>query len=129
MFFCVSLILFGPLAHALIVIRAFTNMASLHLRTPTLFRLASVGTIHLGLAIFSVIAGVLLWLEKPRAVDVAKAYLVVAAVSIVGLQVALRIAGMEFDLLRIIFMRLAYTVAWYAYLVSSRRVKQTYGRR
>jgi hypothetical protein len=93
----------------------------------TFLRIGTVGTIYGGLAIFSCIAGVMLWMENPRGVSVAKAYFLVAAVLPILLYSALRFAGMEVDLLRIVLGRLASSAMWYAYLSSSRGVKLTYG--
>jgi hypothetical protein len=69
----------------------------------------------------------MLWMEKPRAVSVAKAYLLVGAVLPIALFLVLHFAGMRIDLFQVIFRRSIYSVVWYSYLTASRRVKLTYG--
>jgi hypothetical protein len=44
---------------------------------PTFLRLGSVGASYDGLAVFSCIAGVMLWRKKPKSVSVAKGYLLI----------------------------------------------------
>jgi hypothetical protein len=127
LFLCIGLTFFAPVSQALIAAKALRNLATLRLSIQTFLRIGTVGTIYGGLAIFSCIAGVMLWMENPRGVSVAKAYFLVAAVLPILLYSALRFAGMEVDLLRIVLGRLASSAMWYAYLSSSRRVKLTYG--
>ncbi|HWZ46357.1 MAG TPA: DUF2569 family protein, partial [Candidatus Saccharimonadales bacterium] len=127
LFLCIGLIFFAPVSQAMIAAKAFRNLATLRLSIQTFLRIGTVGTIYAGLAVFSCIAGVMLWMENPRGVSVAKAYFIVAAVLPILLYSALRLAGMEVDLVRIVLGRLAASSIWYAYLSSSRRVKLTYG--
>lgn len=125
--FCISLTVVAPIRQALIAATALRNLAVTRVPILTLLRLGSVGAIYAGLAIFSCIAGGMLWMERPGSVKVAKAYLVVAAVLPISLYVLLHLAGIHVDLFRIIFGRLLYSVVWYSYLTVSRRVKVTYG--
>ena len=111
----------------MIAAKAFRNLATLRLSIQTFLRIGTVGTLYAGLAVFSCTAGVMLWMGNPRGVSVAKAYFIVAAVLPILLYSALRLAGMEVDLVRIVLGRLAASSIWYAYLSSSRRVKLTYG--
>jgi hypothetical protein len=127
LFLCISLTLLAPVTQAFVAGKALRNLATLRVPIQTLLRLGSVGAIYAGLAIFSCIAGVMLWMENPKGVQVAKAYLVVGAVLPICLFILLRLAGMHVDLLRIIFGRLVYSVVWYSYLTASLRVKLTYG--
>jgi hypothetical protein len=127
LFFCISLTFFAPVTQAFVAAKALRNLATARVPIQTLLRLGSVGAIYTGLAVFSSIAGVMLWMEKPRGVNVAKAYLLVAALGPISLHLVLHVAGMHVPLFRVIFGRLVYSVVWYSYLTASRRVKVTYG--
>ena len=127
LFFCISLTFLAPAWQARIGARALRNLATARVPIQTLLRLGSVGAIYSGLAVFSCIAGVILWTQRPQGVNVAKAYLLVAAVLPISLYLLLYASGMHVDLVRIIFGRLLYSVTWFSYLTASRRVKVTYG--
>ena len=124
---CISLALISPVAQGLIAVKALRNLATARVPIQTLLRLGWVGAIYSGLAIFSCIAGVMLWMEKREAVKVTKAYLLVGAVLPISLFLVLHLAGMHVSLLLVIIRRLVYSVTWYSYLCASRRVKLTYG--
>jgi hypothetical protein len=126
LFFCISLAVIAPLMQALIAAKALRNLATARVPIQTLLRLGSVGAIYSGLAIFSCFAGVMLWMEKPKAVSVAKAYLLVGAVLPISLFLVLHFAGMRIGLFQVIPRRSIYSVVWYSYLTASRRVKLTY---
>jgi Protein of unknown function (DUF2569) len=125
--FCVSLAVISPIMQALIAAKAITNLATLRLPIQTLLRLGLTGAIYSGLAVFSCFAGVMLWMEKARAVSVAKAYLVVATVLPISLFLVPYLAGMHVNLVQIILTRSIYFAVWYSYLAASRRGKVTYG--
>lgn len=127
LFLCISLTFIAPIGQALVAARALRNLAIARVPIQTLLRLGSVGGIYAGLAIFSCIAGAMLWMEKPEAVKVAKAYLLIAALLPISLFLMLDLAGLQVDLVKIIFRRLVYSVTWYCYLTTSHRVKLTYG--
>jgi hypothetical protein len=127
LFLCVGLTFFASTSQALIAARALRNLATLRVPIQTLLRLGTVGTIYAGLATLSCIAGVMLWMENPKGVGVAKAYFLVSSALPILLYSCLRLAGMEVDLLRIVLARLGASAMWYAYLSTSRRVKLTYG--
>jgi len=127
LFLCISLTFFSPIWQAFLAAKALRNLATARVPIQTLLRLGSVGAIYAGLAIFSCIAGAMLWMEKPEAVKVAKAYLLVGAVLPISLFLLLHLAGIHVDLLQVIFRRLVYSATWYSYLTASRRVKLTYG--
>ena len=127
LFLCVSLAILGPIWQIRIAAQALSNLASIRLPVLSLLRLGFVGAIYSGLAIFSCVAGVMLWREIPKAVSVAKAYLLVAAVLPISFFLVLYLAGMHVNLPRIIFQRSIYSVVWYSYLAASRRVRITYG--
>jgi hypothetical protein len=124
---CLSLTIVAPIWQARIAVMAFRNlMFPGHLEQTTLLRLASVFVIYAGLAILSFVCGIMLWSENPRGVNAAKVYLVLAAVTIITLHSILKLSGMHFDLLRIVFGRVGYAFIWYSYLLKSVRVQQTY---
>ena len=125
--FCFSLAVVAPVTQAHIAATALTNLATVRLPIQTLLRLGLTGAIYSGLAIFSCFAGVMLWTKRPRAVTVAKSYLLIAAVLPISLFLGLYLAGMRVNLAQIIFRRSAYSVIWYSYLAASRRVQLTYG--
>lgn len=127
LFFCISLTIISPIMHVIIAAQALNNLARARVPIETLLRLGLVGAIYSGLAVFSCFAGVMLWMEKPRAVSVAKAYLLVGAVLPIFLFLALHLAGIQVHLSRVIFRRIVSSAVWYSYLEASRRVKITYG--
>jgi len=124
---CISLTFIGPATQAIVAEKALRNLVTLRVPIEAVVRFGSVAAIYTGLAIFSCIAGVMLWMENPKGLSVAKAYLLVAAVLPISLFLLLHLAGMHVDLFRIIFKRLLYAVIWYSYLSASLRVKLTYG--
>jgi len=127
LFLCISLTFLVPARQLVIAINAFRNLATSRVSIQALLRLGSVGAIYTGLAIFSCVAGVMLWMENPKGVDVAKAYLLVGAVLPICLFLLLHLAGMHVGLFGVIFGRLVYSVTWFFYLTTSRRVRLTYG--
>src|SRR5437667_5411416 len=127
LFLCISLTFFGPVIQATIGLKVLRNLATQRVPVETVLRLGSVGAIYTGLAIFSCFAGIMLWMENPRGPHVAKAYLLVALVLPIGLHVVLTMFGLHFNLLQITIRRVFYSVLWFAYLSTSRRVKLTYG--
>jgi hypothetical protein len=127
LFLCLSLTLFVPFVQGRIAWTALRNLATTSLTTNgTMLRLASVGAIYAGLTIFSFCAGLLLWLEEPRAVSVAKAYLWVSPTLVIPLHIILALAAVRVDLARVVVWQLTYSVVWYAYLSTSKRVRETY---
>jgi Protein of unknown function (DUF2569) len=126
---CLSLTIFAPFVQGRIAWTALRNLATTSLtNNGTIVRLSTVGAIYAGLSIFSFCAGLLLWLEEPRGVSVAKAYMWIAPTLVIPLYTILALAGLRVDLLRVVVGRLAYSVVWYAYLSTSRRVRETYFR-
>jgi CHASE2 domain-containing sensor protein len=125
--FCISLTFVAPVTQVLVAAKAIRNLATARVPIQTLLRLGSVGAIYSGLTILSCMAGVMLWMRKPNAVNVAKAYLVIGAALPIAVFLLMDLAGMHVPLIRTIFNRLVYSVVWYSYLKASRRVKLTYG--
>jgi hypothetical protein len=125
---CLSLTISGPLFHARIGWTALKNLSEHpNLSFATMMRLAVVGSIYLGLTIFSIWAGVWLWLEDSRAVSFTKAYLVSSAAVVIVLYMVLAFKGINVNLPRVIFPRVLYSVVWYSYLSLSNRVRATFG--
>ena len=127
LFFCISLTFLAPIRQAFIAANALRNLPTARVPIETVLRLGSVGAIYGSLAVFSCVAGVMLWMEMPKGVMVAKAYLLVGAALPISLYLLLYLVGLKVELFRIIFGRLLYSVVWYSYLSVSRRVKVTYG--
>jgi hypothetical protein len=127
LFLCVSLTIVAPLFDLKIGIKALTNMITS--RSLTLFtasRLASVAAVYLGLALYSFMAGLRLWLLKPNAPHFARIFLILSTTTVITLYTILYAAGVHVDILRIVFGRSVFLVVWYSYLQTSRRVKATY---
>jgi len=124
---CVSLTIIAPLFELKIGIKALTNMvASRSLTVFTASRLASVAAVYMGLALYSSMAGLRLWLLKPNAPHFAKTFLIISTTTVITLQLIVYAAGVHVDILRIAFSRSVALVVWYSYLQTSRRVKATY---
>ena len=129
LFLCLSLTILGPLVQGRIAWTALTNLATTPVTSNgTVLRLSTVGAIYAGLTAFSICAGLLLWLEEPRAVSVAKAYLLIAPTLVIPLYAILTLAGLKVNLVRVVFGRLVYSIVWYTYLSTSKRVRETYFR-
>jgi hypothetical protein len=88
LFFCISLTFFAPVTQAFVAAKTLRNLATARVPIQALLRLGSVGGLYACLAVFSSIAGVMLWMEKPRRVNVAQAYLLVAALGSISLYIS-----------------------------------------
>lgn len=133
---CLSLTVFDPLA-MLLNIFVVTNLAKTEFENhPELMRLILInGGCSIGLAVFSIYAGVSLWKTLPNGVRLAKKYLLTACLySIFGL-VLPSLVGVAADFQKQIIggsvvnsaVTVAYLGCWYQYLKRSRRVKTTFG--
>ena len=126
---CLSLTILGPFVQGRIAWTALRNLATTSITANgTMLRLSSVGAIYAGLSMLSFCAGLLLWLEEPWGVSVGKAYLWIAPTLVIPLYLILALGGLRVHLLRVVFGRLAYSVVSYAYLSTSKRVRETYFR-
>ena len=129
LFLCVALTIIAPLFDLKIGIKALTNMlSSRSLTLSTASRLASVAAVYTGLALYSSMAGLRLWLLKPNAPHFAKTFLIISTTTVITLQLILYAAGVHVDILRVAFGRFVALVVWYSYLQTSRRVSATYPR-
>lgn len=124
---CLSLTIVAPIVQIRIGGIALKNLAEVrYISSSTMLRLTIVGATYLGLGIFSIWAGIWLWLEDHRAVPFAKAYLLSSAGIVILLNTIMLLCGVGVDLLRVIFSRVMYSGIWYAYLFQSKRVRATY---
>ena len=117
----------APFWQLRIAVHAFETLVSpKHLTQAGLLRLSIVVAVYSGLALFSCIAGIMLWSSNRRAPEVTKAYLIVSVLAVAVLYSGYTLVGLHFDILRILFNRAVYTCVWYAYLLRSKRVQLTY---
>jgi len=102
---------------------------------PELMRLLLVnGTCSIGLAVFSIYAGISLWRVLPSAVTVAKKYFLAIASYAVISALLPGLVGVSDQAIKDSsgsnainsLLTIAYATAWYLYLTKSRRVKATY---
>jgi len=127
LFLCVSMTIIAPTFQARIAWKAFWNLAQAHLITlPLVLRLTSVGALYTSLALSSVWAGFWLWREDPRGVSLAKVYLLVSPMLVISLDAVLVLTGTKIELVEVIAGRIPYSIVWYLYLSSSKRVRTTY---
>jgi len=135
LFLCVSLSILDPLA-TLLYLTLMTAMTKQYFDTsPQLMRLMLIhGTCGIGLAVFSIYAGLSLWRILPGAVNTAKRYLVIAMVYscitpflpyIVGLPEDFDESMKGNNLLNSL-LTMSYMAVWYTYLQRSKRVQATY---
>lgn len=127
MFLILSLTLASPFMQGRIAVQAFEALLSpKHYTQGGIIRLSIMVAVYSGLALFSFISGILLWSSNPHAPEVAKAYLILSVLSVVVLYSSYTLAGLHFNLPKILFGRGIYFCVWYTYLVWSRRVHLTY---
>lgn len=127
LFLCISMTIIAPAFHLRIAAQALWNLANAHVITLHLvLRLAFVGTLYIGLALFSFWAGFWLWREDPRAPSFAKTYLIAAPILVISLDVILVLTGTKINLPQVVFGRVTYSVIWLLYLSFSKRVQFTF---
>ena len=127
MFLILSLTFATPFMQGRIAVQTFEALLSpKHYTQGGILRLSIMVAVYSGLALFSFISGILLWSSNPHAPEVAKAYLILSVLSVVVLYSSYTLAGLHFDLPKILFGRGIYFCVWYTYLVRSRRVQLTY---
>lgn len=132
---CVCLTIFDPLAILLNLVIITTVLKPLFAKHDGLLRLIMVnGICSIGLAVYSIYAGMSLWKIAPNAVITAKRYLYVAFIYSIASIFLPYLMGLPEDLQSQItgnttfnsLITLIYFIAWYQYLCRSRRVKATY---
>jgi hypothetical protein len=125
--FCVALTAPHPFSCLYVAIEALRNAITVHrIALFTVARLLFVTTFYSGLAVYSIATGLRLWRRRPGAVQFAKNYLLIATISVLGLQSIFYLQGLQVELPKIFFRRILYFLVWYSYLLTSRRVKYTY---
>jgi len=133
--FCLSLTIFSPLYTAYTLFVSYEEVSLLFKTYPVLEDLVTVDIyLSIGLMIFSIYAGSILWNIKPRAVEITKIYLKVYLVYTIiasflpfmaGLPSAANEAMIPVAIFGIIKSIIYYTV-WFTFLQKSKRVKATY---
>jgi len=133
--FCLSLILFTPLDTIFTISKSWGIAARLFETYPTFRGMFIFDTIlGIGLAAFSIYAGMLLLIINLKAAKVAKIFLLVEwSVTIIepflffSVGFSREIREAFFGNMRLFFFRnLFYVGIWYVYLIKSKRVKGTY---
>jgi len=135
-FLIISLTFLSPLALFSEILRESEFWARYFARAPHLFVIIRITNIILGCVIaFSVYAGLSLWREWPKAVKVAKSFLI----SLFFANIVLPFLPLTVDLPESLHdkildetwysipVQLIYPVVWYSYLTFSKRVAKTYG--
>jgi hypothetical protein len=135
---CLLLTVLEPFETVVVVFGGSDIMASLPKVSPQMYWFSIVnGIVGIGLAVFSLYAGLSLWKVTIGAVDVARAYLVLSAGASVGLLGAAVLFGitkefseatMQFNLTGV-GVTVLYAYSWLLYLSRSRRVRNTYAER
>ena len=133
---CISMTILDPGAILFNLILVTDVIRPLFEQYPAFLRLLLInGACGIGLAVFSIYAGISLWKALPHAVPVAKRYLMsVFAYSIISIYLP-RLVGIpeglsESTSKNTLFNSLTvmmYTTLWYLYLKYSRRVRATFG--
>ncbi len=132
---CLSLTFLDPCSILLNLILVTNVLKPEFEKHPELMRLLLVnGTCGIGLAVFSIYAGVSLWKTFPNAVAVAKRYfLAIASYAVISAFLP-GLVGVSDKVIKDSsgsnainsLLTIAYATAWYLYLTKSKRVKTTY---
>jgi len=119
--FIISLCIINPLIMVFGLISSYRYLS-------ILFLIISVWTV--GLICFSIYAGISLWKIRPRAVKIAKTFLLLCLVEpIISIWLPVLIgAGQELmiEVAKESYGPIFYVITWYSYLSKSKRVKATY---
>jgi hypothetical protein len=132
---CISLTILDP-SSIILNLMIVTNLTKPYFSKNTeLLRLILInGTFSIGLAVFSIYAGLSLWKILPNAVATAKKYLLAISLYsvfstfipvLIGLQTE-PVKGVSGNSVANSLMTILYATAWYLYLKKSKRVKATY---
>jgi hypothetical protein len=128
MFLILSLTFLVPFWQGRVALQTFEALlSSKPLPMAAVIRMSIVVAVYSGLALYSLVAGVMLWVENRHAAQVAKSYLIVSLLTVCVLFSGYKLAGIDVDLTRILIQRGVYACLWYAYLERSRRIRLTYG--
>jgi len=133
--FCLGLTVFSPLITLGSLAAAYGESSKYFHQFPGLLVIAVIDTfLSVGLAAFSVYAGIGLWTIRPGAVQMAKRYLLfflgyLAIAAILPFMAGLPSAAHEAmfaEVARGTFRGVIYFAIWYSYLNKSKRVSATY---
>ena len=134
--FCVLLTIFDPFVIVVTLFIASDGMAARQDLGHEMFKLIFVtGVLKIGLAVFSLYAGVSLWRRAPNAVALARVYLTAIALSsaaflflpiLLGTKMTTAEALSNENVLNVI-LTVVYVLLWLVYLSRSKRVRATYG--
>lgn len=133
---CISLTILDP-SSIVLNLMIITNLTKPYFnKHAELLKIVLInGTCSIGLAVFSIYAGISLWKVLPNAINTAKKYLLAISLysvfstfipTLVGLQ-AESVKGISGNNVVNSLLTILYASAWYFYLKKSRRVKVTYG--
>ena len=132
---CLNIAILDPLTMLLTIFLVTSATKPYFGEHPELLRLClASGICRLGLAVFSVYAGLGLWKVVPGALSVAKKYLLAVVLYSVIASFLPALVGVpqesyqEFAGQTVFnsFLTMAYAITWYIYLQRSKRVKATY---
>jgi hypothetical protein len=134
--FCIALTILSPLFTLVTFLMSFQIAQDIAFYYPRFMTITIIDLVlGVGLMIFSIYAGVLLWRVKPNAVRMAKRYLIIFIIyaiisSVLPLMVGFEdkiVASMAGALIKGLAGSIVYFGIWYSYLTISKRVKATYG--
>ena len=134
LFFCITLTVFNPLFALRNISTGYGLASKVADRLPGLMTAEIIDSVFvLAIMALGIFAGVCLWGVKPRAVQIAKAYLIVLAVYAV-LEVGLFLAVLPSSVADpfmgkssiAVLRTFGYVGIWYSYLSKSKRVRATY---
>ncbi len=134
--FCLSLTVFGPLKTLITYVISFEDQLDLFDYYPSWQAIFYIDSIFsLFLTIMSIRAGLALWAIKPKAVQIAKNYLLLYfGYSVVAMMLPFFVdfpssshSILLLQLAKSFFLSMLFFIVWYKYLNVSKRVKATYG--
>ena len=132
---CLLLTVFDPLVVLITLFAVSDGARASYEANPPLFRLILIsGVLRIGLAVFSMYAGLSLWRIAPKAVSTVRRYLVSVAFLSVFLLFLPSLVGLSNDQswdvsqenLFNALLTVVYVAIWYTYLARSKRVRATY---
>jgi Protein of unknown function (DUF2569) len=128
LFFCITLTILAPISAFRANSETSGSLRPYFQRVPNLRELCTtLDVLNLGIALFAVIVGVMLWRTRPNAVHVAKLFLWCLLGFSVGVMFLPSLFGLPIGT---VFVRpggIGYFLVWYFYLKKSKRVKATFG--
>ena len=135
MFFIITLVFLGPLGTCSSLGRYDSEWGSLYQAYPFIRTIKWINMVlGIGLVCFGVYAGISLWRIRPNAVEIAKTYLVLAALIgttlislpfLAGLPEEANVAMLKATPIAILPV-LVYSTVWFLYLTKSKRVATTF---